>query len=63
MLIKKPTNASIVIQYNSIFFHSYVHRSSTTTGHISQKGLNKLPEDGILNAETCKSEKRWNYVE
>jgi hypothetical protein len=27
------------------------------TGHISQKALNKLHEDGILNAETCMSEK------
>jgi hypothetical protein len=25
--------------------------------HISQKALNKIPEDGILNAETCRSEK------
>jgi hypothetical protein len=24
--VKRPTNASIVIQYNSIFFHSYVFR-------------------------------------
>jgi hypothetical protein len=30
---------------------------STTTGHISQKAFNKLPEDGILNPETCRSEK------
>jgi hypothetical protein len=32
------------------------------TGHISQKAPNKLPEDGILNAETW-SEKRQNYME
>jgi hypothetical protein len=28
----------------------------TNTGDISQV-LNKLPENGILNAETCRSEK------
>jgi hypothetical protein len=31
---------------------------STTTGQIPQKVLNKLPEDGVLNAKTCRSGKR-----
>jgi hypothetical protein len=42
---------------------STIYRILTTTGHISQKVRNKLLEDDILNAETCRNEKIYNYIE
>jgi hypothetical protein len=49
-----------IVVYHDITHNIYQASSgliSTTTAHISQKVVNKFPEDGILNSETCKSEK------
>jgi hypothetical protein len=50
-----------LVMYTLIFI-SYFN-NSTSNGRVFQKALNKLPEDGILNAETCRSEKGQNYIE